>query len=560
MRSLRVSAAGLALALAGLLAACTGTPPVTAGSPSPKGGGPPGGAAAQGTPWYTLRVLASSEVADMAPLLSKAALVTHVRVALTTATTLAATAAIADGQAGSRYDATWLATNRYLAMTPGGLARILDSHEIMSSPVIVGVRQSVARRLGWDRPGVTWSDIAAKAAAGQFSFGMDDPASTNSGLSALVGVATAVAGDGGALHGTEVTQASPRLREFFTSQALKASSSAALTRAYLHAQASGDAQGGAVDGLIDYESSLAALNASGKLREPLTLIYPSNGVVTATYPLSMLATASPAARAAYQSLVGYLQKPAVQRQIMQQTHRRPANPKVSPDADLPRLAFELPFPATRRVVDDLLSSYYGTLRRPARTIFAIDISQAMAGSPLAAVKAALRTLTGAAGDPATAFQAREQITFQPFATAAYPPVTFDIPPRDPQHERDLVNAYIAAQAAGGGSAIYDGLAAAYRAIVGQAAADPDRITTVVLLTAGRVTTGSDLAAFERFYRGLPPAAASVPVFPVIFDAPSVSGRPDTAQLGQIAALTGGQVFTASHLPVAAILTLIRENQ
>jgi Ca-activated chloride channel family protein len=560
MRSPRVSAVALALGLAGLLASCTSTPPSTTGSPSPgrsifSSGTPQAG------PRYTLRVLASSEVTDMAPVLGQAAKATGVTVLLTPASTLAATAAIAGGQAGSRYDAAWLSTNRYLTMTPGGLARILDATAIMSSPVIVGVRASVARRLGWDRQGVTWSDIAAAAAARQFSFGMDDPASTNSGLSALVGVATAVAGDGGALHGAEVTQASPKLRELFAGQALKASSSAALISGYLRAQGSGDAQGSPVDGLIDYESGLATLNASGKLREPLTLIYPANGVVTATYPLSLLAAAPPPARAAYQRLVRYLLRPAVQQQVMSLTHRRPAVSQVPLDPRLPRrLVFELPFPATLRVLDDLINSYYGTLRRPARTVFVIDISQAMAGSPLAALKAALGALTGATASPATAFQTREQITFQPFATAAYPPVTFDIPPRDPQHERDLINAYIAAQAAGGGSAIYDGLTAAYHLIISQAAADPDRITTMVLLTVGRVTTGSDLAAFTLFYRALPPAAASVPVFPVIFGPPGIRGTPGTAQMGQLAGLTGGQVFTASRLPLATILTLIRENQ
>jgi Ca-activated chloride channel family protein len=562
MRSLRVNAAALALALAGLLVGCTGAPASTARPSTSSGTITVSGATPEAGPPYTLHVLAAPEVTDMAPILNQAAKATGVTVKLAYATTRAASAAIAGGQAASADDAAWLATNRYLAMTPGGLARLQDAHVIMSSPVIVGVDASVARRLGWDRPGVTWSGIAAAVAAHRFSFGMADPASTNSGLSALVGVATAVAGHGGALHGAEVSEASPTLREFFAGQAVKASSPAALISDYLRAQDGGDEQGGPVDGLIDYESDLVALNASGNLRHPLTPIYPVNGVVTADYPLSLLASATPAARDAYQRLVSYLLKPAIQQQIMHQTHRRPAIPQVPLDSRLPQhQMFELPFPATQQVLDDLTSSYYGTLRRPGRTVYVIDISQAMAGPPLDAVKAALGALTGATADPATAFQAREQITFQPFATVAYPPVTFDIPPRDPQHERDLVNAYIAAQAAGGGSAIYDGLTAAYQAIEGEAASDPDRITTIVLLTAGRATTGSDLAAFTRFYRALPAPIASVPVFPVIFfDTPGIHGTPDTAQINQLAALTGGQVFSASHLPLATILALIRENQ
>jgi hypothetical protein len=78
-----------------------------------------------------------------------------------------------------------------------------------------------------------------------------------------------------------------------------------------------------------------------------------------------------------------------------------------------------------------------------------------------------------------------------------------------------------------------------------------------LLTVGRVTAGRDQDAFDRFYRSLPPAIASVPVFPVLFAVPGTAGR---VPMDQLAALTGGQAFSASHLPLAAILTLIRENQ
>ena len=40
--------------------------------------------------------------------------------------------------------------------------------------------------------------------------------------------------------------------------------------------------------MINYESVLLSLNASGKLHEPLDLIYPSEGIVTADYPLLLL--------------------------------------------------------------------------------------------------------------------------------------------------------------------------------------------------------------------------------------------------------------------------------
>ena len=54
---------------------------------------------------------------------------------------------------------------------------------------------------------MTWLDIARAAAAGRFTFGMSSPVTSDSGLSALVGAATAVAGRGAALSDVGARQA-----------------------------------------------------------------------------------------------------------------------------------------------------------------------------------------------------------------------------------------------------------------------------------------------------------------------------------------------------------------
>ena len=60
--------------------------------------------------------------------------------------------------------------------------------------------------------------------------------------------------------------------------------------------------GAEVDGLVNYESVLRSLNASGRLAEPLTLVYPADGVATADYPLTLLGSASREAREKYDEL------------------------------------------------------------------------------------------------------------------------------------------------------------------------------------------------------------------------------------------------------------------
>ena len=149
----------------------------------------------------TVRILAGSELADLKPILDQAKKDIGVTVKLDYAGTLAGVQTVLDGSVSRGHDAIWFSSNRYLALHPQAQSRLGPSVKIMSSPVLLGVRASVARRLGWDRTRPTWSAIAAAAAAGKFSYGMTNPVSSNSGFSALVGVAAALSGTGTAGSG-----------------------------------------------------------------------------------------------------------------------------------------------------------------------------------------------------------------------------------------------------------------------------------------------------------------------------------------------------------------------
>jgi Ca-activated chloride channel homolog len=520
-----------------ILAGCDATP----GRTDQQFSGPP----------YTLRVLASPELDDLQGVLDDAAKVTGVTVKLTPSTALTIARDIADGKTDKDYDAAWLASNRYLSVYPGAQAKVEQSTLTMSSPVVLGVRTSVADQLGWrDDTPVSWSDIARSATAHRFTFGMSDPRSSNSGLSALVGVATAAAGDGAALQPPQVTRAAPRLREFFDAQTLKSGSSKELANTYA------SRQGRSVDALVEYESELITLNRTGSLQEPLRLIYPSDGVATADYTLNSLVSAPKAAKDAYARLSGYLRTDDVQRRIMRETHRRPITPQLLAQADFGvHQSFELPFPDRLDVVNDLVAAYYGTLRKPARTVYVLDTSGSMAeDGRLDALKRALTDLTRAGSGPGASFQTREQVTFVPFGSTVGTPSTFDVPATDPQAVLDRIRAYVQNLPAVGDTALYDALIEAYRTIARQTAQDPDRITTIVLLTDGEWNKGSNADAFDAFYRTLGPDVAAIPVFPIRY------GDNSNAAMDHLATLTGGQVFDGRALPLATIFPLIRGSQ
>ncbi|GAA2415267.1 substrate-binding domain-containing protein [Streptomyces pulveraceus] len=510
-RAARSFAALLALAVLAPLAACSGSDGGPSGGPGKDDGKPRPG---------TLRVLASSELADMKPLLEEARKATGITVRPTWTGTLDAVELLGSGKADGAYDAVWLSSDDYLRLHPDAARRITSETPLMTSPVALGVRPATVRRLGWKPGDVTWSQVHRAVAEGRLTYGMTDPDRSNSGFSALVSVASALSGAQSALTDADVRAASGKLKEFFAGQRLTSGSSGWLATAY--------ARRGTVDALINYESVLLSLNRDS--HTGLTVIRPRDGVVTADYPLSALAAAAPDVKDAVRALTAYFRTPDVQRRLTRDTFRRPVVPSVRPAAPLAADARrELPFPGTRSVADGLLHSYENKLRRPSRTVYVLDTSGSMAGSRLSALKAAL---TGLTGD----FREREEVTLLPFGSSVKQVRTHTVDPADPGRGLAAIRADTAALTAGGETAIYSSLESAYERI---GDGTESTFTSIVLMTDGENTSGDTADGFASYYRALPAARRVTPVFPVVF------GDSDRAELDRIAALTGGRLFDAT---------------
>ena len=95
--------------------------------------------------------------------------------------------------AGEPFDALWVSHGKYLAMNDALKGRIVTQEKTMLSPVLLGLKASKAHALGWDTQEPTWKDIADAAKAGKFTFGMTNPTSSNTGLTATIGLAAALA-------------------------------------------------------------------------------------------------------------------------------------------------------------------------------------------------------------------------------------------------------------------------------------------------------------------------------------------------------------------------------
>lgn len=492
-----------------------------------------------------LTVLAGSELKDLEPFFEQIQRETGVQLEMKYTGTL-------DGAdqltSGVDVDLAWFSHAKYLTLLESVNSRIRGQEKIMLSPVVLGVKESKARAWGWiDNPEITWEDIAAKAAAGELRFAMTNPAASNSGFTALVGVASALSGTSDALQVEDIkTEA---LQGFFKGQALTAGSSGWLADAYVREQAN-------LDGIVNYESVLLALNKSHKLTEPLYLVYPRDGIITADYPLMLI---NPDKREAYQKLVDYLRSTDMQRLIMERTLRRPINPQVQLSSDFAnQILVELPFPNSVAVIDSLIYGYLDEQRIPSHTFYVLDVSGSMEGDRLDALKTALHGLTGLDNSLTgqfSRFRSRERVTLIPFSDHVEDVRFFTVDdPAEGSASMDAIRQYVSRLQAGGGTAIYTSLELAYSEAQVAYGSNPDRYYSVVLMSDGENNEGASLGDFRRYYQGLPAELQQIRTFTILF------GNANAGEMREIAELTGGRVFDAQHEALSAIFKDIRGYQ
>jgi Ca-activated chloride channel family protein len=491
------------------------------------------------------RILAGSELKDVeTQLKDDIRKATGIELAFSYSGTLDAVDRIAAGEA---FDALWVSHGKYLAMNDAMKGRILAQEKTMLSPVLLGLKTSKAKELGWDKKEPTWKEISDAAKAGKFTFGMTNPTSSNTGLTATIGLAAALAKNPDEM--TEADLKNPRLADFFHGQSLTSGSSGWLAEAYEHDQSK-------VDGIINYESVLLSLNAGGKLSEPLTLVYPKEGIITADYPLMLL---NPAKRPSYDKLVAYIRSKDFQTKMSAQTLRRPVNPDAVTAAAIPaRTLIELPFPGQAAQIDALLDNFLSSVRIPGSARYVLDLSGSMTGERIDSLKQAMLMLASdKTTDRYARFQNREEVGIITFSSDTAPTRLFQMgsTPEENARTRATISQFIEPLQAGGGTAIYSSVRQALEELDRERAENKDkRYYTVVLMTDGESNRGLTPKQFAQWYQAQGESLRGIRVFPILFGEASPQGLQD------LAAMTGGRVFDSRSKSLAAVFKEIRGYQ
>jgi Ca-activated chloride channel family protein len=495
-------------------------------------------------PQETLTVLAGSELSDLQPKLNDIRKKTGVTLQFEYIGTLDGAEEIVNGT--TAYDLGWFSHAKYLTLLQeeqqGENKVMFGAEPIGLSPVIPAIRQSLVERWGWDRPDVSWSDIAEKAKSGKLRYAMTDPTASNSGFSAVIGLLSALSSSGDTHTANHIGQ--NKFNALFSGLKLTAASSKGLAKTYVKEQDS-------LDGMFNYESVVISLNQSGQLKEKLVPIFPHEGVVIADYPLLLLNRHK---KAAFNRLIDYFKTPDFQQWMVENTNRRAIIPQVELSRSFPVAHVKaLPFPTTLEQINAILLSFLNEQRTPETVILALDISGSMKQeNRMKSLQNALLTLTG--GDKTSTgqfakFRTGEQVIMLLFDNRVRKPIIFKIDP-DNQALKDIAR-FVHSLTPHGGTAIYNAMVEAYMLAYHLKKKSPEHLYSIVLLTDGRNQGGYTLSDFEVFYRNNKHNFESIRTFPILF------GNTDDHAMHHLAELTGGKYFDTQKTPLKKAFKTIR---
>src|SRR5262249_36425478 len=309
--------------------------------------------------------------------------------------------ALALQQSDFPYDAVWPANSLWVDF---GDQQRRGEHlkSIMRSPVVLGVRKSLAASLGFVDRKVETKDILAAVEGGRLKFLMTSATQSNSGASAYLAFLYAALGQPEVLTEADLArpEAKDEVRRLLAGVQRSAGSSGWLKDLFL----TGAKNGAGYDAMVNYEALIIETNQEltrlGK--EPLYAIYPADGVAVADSPLGFVSHGDADHEVLFQKLQAYLLSDEIQAKL-QSFGRRPARSDLvqtaadrsvfNPDwgIDTQRILTAVRIPK-QEVPLAALNLYQEALRKPSLTAMCLDFSGSMQGEGERQLKQAVASL------------------------------------------------------------------------------------------------------------------------------------------------------------------------
>ena len=495
------------------------------------------GGSQSSAPQTVLRILSASENQTLEPIVQRFASQHNAGISFAYQGSVDIELALEGGV--PHFDAVWPSNSLWISL--GDKQHIVkDQESIMRSPVILAVKKSVARRLGWIGRPVRVEDILRAAGAGKFRYMMTSASQSNSGASAYFGYLYAFAGNPPILTAGDLQKRDLRqkIKRILGTINRSSASSGWLKTLFLQKY-------DYFDGMVNYESVVIETNQAlvKEGKEPLYAIYPVDGLAIADSPLGYVDHGDKTKAKLFHQLQSYLLTPQVQREILQ-TGRRTGllglDPSSAPKAefnpawgiDVARVINPIRFPRAP-VIQQALTLYQTAFRKPSLTVFVIDFSGSMADNGGEdGVKSAMKILLDQQVASKYLLQTSPQDVTVVIPFSDSPQATWKVAGNNPAKLQGLLDQINATQA-NGGTAIFSAVMNAYD-VVKRYPGGTDRFPSIILMTDGQNNEGASWDDLRHHIDQI--GLRDVPVYAITF------GEADPSQLSQITQYTSGQIF------------------
>ncbi len=229
--------------------------------------------------WYINRIVSGSENKELEPLIEQYCK-NKVSIEMTYMGSIDIMRQLQAGAAN--YDAVWPASSIWISMGDKDF-KVKHTESISLSPVVFGIKKSLAEKIGFVDKEVSINDIMSKINSGELKFCMTSATQSNSGACAYLGFLSGLSGNPEVLTKEDLQK--QQLREDITNLLSgvdrSSGSSEWLKTLFLN---------GNYDSMVNYESLIITTNQELVARgeEPLYLVYPYDGLSISDSPLGYI--------------------------------------------------------------------------------------------------------------------------------------------------------------------------------------------------------------------------------------------------------------------------------
>ena len=475
----------------------------------------------------SLRILSGSENQELEPILEDFSRESGIRVEMTYQGSLDIMRVLEQDEIA--YDAVWPASSLWLNVGDTG-HRVKHGESISISPVVFGIRQSLAEELGFVGREVSVRDILDAITAGKLKFCMTSATQSNSGASAYIGFLYALLGNPDMIteEDLENEQLQSDIQALLSGVDRSSGSSDWLKDMFLE---------GGYDAMVNYECLIIQANEELESRgeETLYVVYPYDGLTLADSPLGYVDNGDDDKETAFLELQEYLLSEDVQNEI-QRTGRRTGYTGISDEnrdvfrtdwgVQPDRVLSTMRMPSTD-VLFQALNLYQTDFKKPSLSIYCLDYSGSMSGKGNEQLVAAMEQLLIQENAEKNFLQASKDevnvlIFFDDQVLAEYTAVGSGA-------ELEALYDRVESQDTGSGTDMY---VAAEEALKVLSHYDLSQYTPAVIL----MTDGMSGGSFDAFMEQYQELGEDVPVFSIMF------GDADSEQLEELAEATNARVF------------------